>query len=153
MKLRILLPSLLCTFAVYLSADEPKPVPAKLERIVPAQMRLTVVPTASDPRPSRRRTMEIRIDNNGPQAETVNVTTSWFTEGDMLRDSVRRKYTLLSREHGLYKVDSDHDGPHTEKLTGWVVVVRRANGELLAVKGSPQRFETVARTPGAIPEK
>lgn len=144
---------LLALFALAFMAEPLRAADAPPERIVPSAVRLTVLPNGSDPKPSQRRTMEIKVHNNGTTAETVNVLTAWFTEGDRQRGAESGQYTLLGREWGGHNVDSDAKGPSTEKLTGWVVVVRRSNGDLLAVKGSASRLEAIARTPGSLKDR
>jgi len=146
MKLRILLPSLLCTFAVHLSA-------ADLERIVPAPERyrlaITQYPAA---KPSARRSIRVCLHSVGRDAKQLAINTYWI--GGTPRGVLGMVETFYTTSPDSY-METDRDSlPQSQRIEGWVVTVRdKATGALLAVKGSTPAMETLARTPGALTAK
>lgn len=139
MKLCTLLPSLICFFAVHCSAAEP-------ERIVTSGIKLEAHAGKGDPHPTKHRTYDVRFANTGKVNEAIEVWTYWFTGTNVTRTTLVEFPRFIPTATNGYAVELD-----VAPENGWAAVVRRKAGGVLAVVGSGQRFEMLARTPGAVP--
>ena len=125
---------------------KPKPAePAKLEILHATMLRLEAVPN-KDRNPSKHRSAEVWVRNIGNADEEAGVDIYAITGGVVTKTVTSPPHKHSPRTGTGHRVEMDV-GPDN----GWVVVLRRASGELIAVKGSAPRFEVLARTPGALP--
>jgi hypothetical protein len=146
MKLFTLLPCALCAIAF------PPLSAAEMEKIVPNAVQLTAE-VRQEQRPELHRAINLKFLNRGNAPEKLTITTHWFTTtGDVFKVDTFHGIQILTRTNTSTGLDSGIV-PAGGRIGGWVIAVRRENGELLIVKASGQRFEALARTPGALPKE
>lgn len=128
---------------------------AELERLAPSRLHIAVT-TFADAKPAERRSIRIGLRYVLNAVQHVDIATYWIGAVD-----AGAPRTVLAVAHKGYKISPGHhvshsedSGPQTTRIEGWVITVRdKTSGELLAVKGTSGALETLARTPGALPEK
>ena len=128
---------------------------AELERIAPSRVHIAVT-TFPDAKPAEQRSIRIELRYVLTGVQHVDIATYWIAAGD-----AGAPRTVLAVAHKGYKISPGHHVSHSEdsgsqttRIEGWVITVRdKTSGELLAVKGTSGALETLARTPGALPEK
>lgn len=144
---------LLCLFALAPGPSraetpaKPKAEPAKLEPVVPGVLRLEAKQNKTDPHPAKKRTYNVLIKNIGSFNESIAITI-YQISGETVTDTLSHNLSNF----GIHYQTSYSAAMDVAPENGWVMVVKRKTGELLGVKGSAQRFETLARTPGALKE-
>lgn len=126
---------------------------AELERITPQNYRLVVTPYP-DAKPRERRTLSALLYCNQRTVQAITITVYWISVAGNGAASVVKvtpaNYTIDTNHNAAYDADS---GVHSG-LDGWVITARDTHTRaLLALKGSRAAYETLARTPGALPEK
>jgi hypothetical protein len=113
----------------------------------PTMLRLEAVPN-KDRKPSQHRSAMVWARNKSGKHMEVAIEVYLFNGERVTRTVSSPAVKLPPGQSNGYPVEMD-----MAPENGWVVIARDKDGRLIAVKGSSQKFEVRARTPGGLTGK
>lgn len=145
-----ILSTLLALTLAQASADDvtkPHPEPPKLETVKPTTLRLDAVPN-KDRNPAQHRSHMVWSRNTSGKLLEVAIEVYSFKGDSVTKTMSAPEVKLSPRQSNGYPVEMD-----VAPENGWVVLARDKAGALIAIKGSTQKYEVLARTPGGLTGK